>query len=84
MAVYERTYQPYVGTLTPKWSRFLVLPRYAYAEVFKKKLFISFLVSCFVWPLLLAVLIYLPHNSSFLKLVTTQQILRQCRGAAGD
>ena len=72
MAVYERTYRSYKGTLTPEWSRFLVLPRYAYGEVFKKKLFVAFLVSCFVWPLLLAVLIYLPHNSSFLKLVTTQ------------
>jgi len=72
MAVYERTYRPYAGSLTPEWSRFLILPRYAYREVFQKKLFVAFLVTCFVWPLLLAVLIYLPHNVSFLKLVSEQ------------
>ena len=72
MAVYERTYRPWVGDTTPEWSRHLVLPRYAYRDVFKKKLFVGFLVTCFVWPLLLAVLIYLPHNSSFLKLVSAQ------------
>jgi len=72
MAVYERTYRPYTGSLTPEWSRFMVLPRYAFSEVFQKKLFVAFLVTCFVWPLLLAVLIYLPHNVSFLKLVSEQ------------
>jgi ABC-2 type transport system permease protein len=72
MAVYERTYRPYRGSLTPEWSRFLVLPRYAYREVFQKKLFVGFLVACFMWPLMLALLIYLPHNVSFLKLVTEQ------------
>jgi ABC-2 type transport system permease protein len=72
VAVYERTYRPYAGTLTATWSRFLVLPRYAYREVFQKRLFVGFLATCFVWPLLLAILIYLPHNVSFLKLITAQ------------
>jgi ABC-2 type transport system permease protein len=72
VAVYERTYRPYLGHLTPEWSRFLVLPSYAYRDVFQKKMFVAFLVTCFVWPLLLALLIYLPHNVSFLKLVTEQ------------
>jgi len=72
MAVYERTYRPYVGSLTPEWSRFLVLPRYAFRDVFQKKLFVAFLVSCFVWPLLLAIAIYIPHNSSILKLFNQQ------------
>jgi len=72
VAVYERTYRAYAGSLTPEWSRFLILPRYAFREVFQKKLFVGFLVTCFVWPLALALLIYLPHNSSFLKLITAQ------------
>ena len=42
MAVYERTYRPYQGTLTPERTRFLVLPRYAYREIFRTKLFASF------------------------------------------
>ena len=77
MAVYERTYRPYTGILTPEWSRFLVLPNYAFREVIQKKLLLAFFVSCFVWPLILAILIYLPHNSSFLKLFSQQT------GAAG-
>lgn len=67
MAVYERTYRPYAGPLTGERSRFLVLPRYAYQEVFSRKLFIAFFVSCFVWPLILAIMIYIPHNANFLK-----------------
>ena len=72
MAVYERTYRPYTGPLTPEWSRFLVLPNYAFREVFQKKLLVAFLVVCFVWPLIMAVTIYLPHNVSFLKLFNQQ------------
>ena len=72
MAVYERTYKPYTGALTPEWSRFLVVPNYAFREVFQKKLLLAFFAICFVWPLILAVLIYLPHNSSFLKLINQQ------------
>lgn len=67
MAVYERSYRSYAGSLTPEKSRFLVLPRYAYEEVFRSKLFVAFLVGCMVWPLVLSLIIYLPHNLSFLK-----------------
>jgi len=67
MAVYERTYRPYTGTVTPERTRFLVLPRYAYQEVFRSKLFTAFLLLSWVWPLVLALIIYLPHNISFLK-----------------
>ena len=34
MAVYERTYRPYPGELTQQRWRFLVLPRYAFQDVF--------------------------------------------------
>lgn len=67
MAVYERTYRSFRGTLTPERTRFLVLPRYAFESVFSSKLFVALLVFCFVWPLLLAVFLYLPHNLGFLK-----------------
>ena len=48
MAVYERTYKPYTGPLTPEWSRFLVVPNYAFREVFQKKLLLAFFAICFV------------------------------------
>ena len=62
MAVYERTYRRYEGPTTPERSRFLVVPRYAYQEVFKSRLFVAFLVLCFALPVAGAVMIYLHHN----------------------
>jgi ABC-2 type transport system permease protein len=62
MAVYEHSYKPYAGPLTPEWSRFLVIPRHAYRDVFRSKLFTGFFAMCFVCPLVMAILIYLHHN----------------------
>lgn len=62
MSVYEHTYKQYEGPLTPEWSRFLVIPRHAYRDVFRSKLFIAFFCACFVYPLVAAILIYLHHN----------------------
>jgi ABC-2 type transport system permease protein len=66
MAVYEHGYKPYEGALTPAWSRFLVIPRYAYQDLFKYKLFIALFVLCFVWPLISTIIIYLRHNANAL------------------
>ena len=62
MSVYEHTYKPYAGPLTPEWSRFLIIPRHAYRDVFRSKLFTGFFALCFVCPLVMAILIYLHHN----------------------
>jgi ABC-type transport system involved in multi-copper enzyme maturation permease subunit len=64
MAVYEQTYKPYSGKLTPEWSRFLIIPRHAYRAVFNSKLFTAFFVICFLPLLVEAILIYLHHNFS--------------------
>jgi ABC-2 type transport system permease protein len=69
MAVYEHHYKPYSGPLTPLWSRFLILPRYAYQAVFQSKFFIAFFALCFVCPLIMAILIYLHHNVNALALM---------------
>jgi ABC-2 type transport system permease protein len=69
MAVYEHSYRQYAGRLTPGWSRFLVLPRYAYQQVFKSKLFDSFFTACFIYPLIAACIIYLHHNVNALALL---------------
>jgi ABC-2 type transport system permease protein len=66
MAVYEHTYKPYEGKLTPAWSRFLILPRYVYRDLFNYKLFIGLFVMCYVCPLIYTVLIYLRHNAAAL------------------
>src|SRR5882762_7268832 len=66
MAVYEHTYKQYSGKLTPEWSRFLVIPRHAFRDVFKSKLFTAFFAICFVPLLVEAILIYLHHNAAAL------------------
>ena len=37
MAVYKRSYRAYSGRLTPAWSRFFVLTRYAMRGMFRSK-----------------------------------------------
>ena len=72
MAVYKKTYQPYEGKLTPGWSRFLVIPRYAFAE-FRGKRFLSIFFSLsFLYPLICALIIYVQHNASVLNLLGAQ------------
>jgi ABC-2 type transport system permease protein len=66
MAVYEHTYKPYAGALTPLWSRFLVIPRHIFGAVFQSKLFVGFFAFCYVPPLISAILIYLRHNMNAL------------------
>ena len=69
MAVYERTYKQFAGQLTPEWSRFLIIPRYAYRDIFKSKLFTAFFAICFIPLLVEAILIYLHHNVSALAIM---------------
>src|SRR4029079_14269429 len=69
MAVYEQTYKPYKGILTPERSRFLIIPRHALRGVFNFKLFTAFYVICFIPLLVEAVLIYLHHNVTALAIM---------------
>lgn len=69
MAVYEHTYRNYSGKLTPEWSRFLIIPRHAFRDVFKSKLFTAFFAICFIPLLVEAVLIYLHHNVNALAIL---------------
>ncbi len=64
MAVYERSYKRYVGVLTPQWMRLFVLPRYAFKEVFRSKLFLVFFVFSLSPPAVQAGRIYLYHNAA--------------------
>ncbi len=68
MAVFERSYRPYSGTLTPEKRRFLILPRYAYSDVFKSRMFAIFFALCFGVPFAGLLIIYLHHNLSALKM----------------
>lgn len=63
MAVYDHTYKQYSGEVTPRWSRFLVLPRHSYRGIFQSKLFIAYFAMCLIYPLVASILIYLRHNA---------------------
>ncbi|MCG8462066.1 MAG: hypothetical protein MI919_37760 [Holophagales bacterium] len=67
MAVYERTYKLFTGELTPTATRFLVLPRYAFKDLFRSRwLLIAFLAN-FFFPLGCMALIYASHSATFLE-----------------
>jgi ABC-2 type transport system permease protein len=62
MAVYKRSYHGYSGPLTRGWSRFTILPRYAYRDLFHSKIMTAFFVLCFAAPLVFLLLIYFANN----------------------
>jgi ABC-2 type transport system permease protein len=72
MAVYKKTYRPYEGELTPSWSRFLVIPRYAFAELHRSRFLSTFFIASFIYPVICALIIYVQHNASALGLLGVQ------------
>jgi ABC-type transport system involved in multi-copper enzyme maturation permease subunit len=72
MAVYKRKYNPYTGSLTPAWSRFFVLTRYAFLDLFKSRFFVLLLILAIVPNLFFAGYIFVANNK-------TAQLLMQIR-----
>jgi ABC-2 type transport system permease protein len=73
MAVYERTWKPYAGPLTPLASRFSVVTRYALGEAFSSRLFTAFYAACFLPSLLGIFLVYISHNLGLLEQIGLTQ-----------
>jgi ABC-2 type transport system permease protein len=67
MAVYKRSYRPYNGPLTQRWSRFWVIPRYAYEDLFRSKILTMFFFACFIPSVVFGILIYLVNNVALLQ-----------------
>jgi ABC-2 type transport system permease protein len=74
MAVYKRRYNPYTGSLTPDWSRFYVLTRYAFVDLFKSRVFVLLLILALLPTLGFAGYIFIANNNSF-------QMIMQLRDA---
>ena len=72
MAVYKKTYRPYQGRLTSSFARFMVIPRYAFAELRASKFLNTFFLATLIYPLICALLIYVEHNASVLQLLNAQ------------
>jgi ABC-type transport system involved in multi-copper enzyme maturation permease subunit len=74
MAVYKRSYNPYTGSLTPEWSRFFVLTRYAFADLFKSRFFVLLLILSLIPILFFGGYIFFANNK-------TAQLLIQVHSA---
>jgi ABC-2 type transport system permease protein len=72
MAVYKRTYKAYAGRLTPEWSRFSVISRYAFASLFDSRPFTAYTIFCCVPFLLGVVFIYVMNTPSVQALLNVQ------------
>ena len=67
MAVYKRGYQRYAGPRTGRWTRFMVLPRYAWERLYQQRLVILLTMLACVWPLLCAGFVYLTNHVELLQ-----------------
>lgn len=66
MAVYTQRYQVYDGPRTPQRWRWLVLPRHAFRQVARSRLFLLLVAYAALWPLGMGAIIYLRHNTAAL------------------
>src|SRR5215472_18548585 len=74
MAVHKRSYRGYAGDITPLWSRFLIVTRYAFRNAFSSKLLTAYFVLCFIFPVGCGVAVYLDHNLRFLAMFHEQEL----------
>lgn len=77
MAVYERSYKRYDGSITPQWSRFWVLTRYAFKQAFHSKLYIAFFAVSFLPALVVGSIIWLANNANILNLLAEMGVVDQ-------
>lgn len=58
----ERVFEPYAGPHSGERARLSVIPRYAYAELFRSKMALVVFAAGFVIPAAWALIIYMRHN----------------------
>ena len=76
MAVYKKTYRPYDGELTSPVARLGVIPRYSLQDLHRSKFLTTFFTCTFIYPLVCALIIYVQHNASALKLLNAESTQR--------
>ena len=67
MAVYKRGYQRYQGPLTARWTRLLVLPRFAWQRLMQQRLVVIIFMAAMFWPLGCIGYVYLSHHAELLQ-----------------
>jgi ABC-2 type transport system permease protein len=73
VAVYKRAYRPFEGSLTPSRSRFLVLTRYALAELAASRPVLAFVLLAFVPFLVEAAIVYVVNTPAALAVLNLRQ-----------
>jgi len=76
MAVYKKTYRPYEGPLTASWPRFLVVRRYAFEDLKRSRFLTIFYLASFLYPVIAALIIWVEHNASALKVLNLENASR--------
>jgi len=67
MAIYKRGYERYQGALTGQWSRWFVLPRFAWQRLMQQRLVAILFVIATFWPLACGAFVYLSHHAELLQ-----------------
>ncbi len=62
MSVYKHEYRAYSGTVTPAWTRILIVARYGFAEAWSSKITVGLFILCLIPPLIALFGIYLANN----------------------
>jgi ABC-type transport system involved in multi-copper enzyme maturation permease subunit len=55
-----------------RWTRFMVLPRFAWRRLYQRRLVLLLTVVAMIWPLLCGIFIYLSNNLELLKGASNQ------------
>ena len=66
MAVHKRIYHSYAGELSPAWSRFLIVSRYAYQRALSSRILTVYFGICLLYPLGCALALYINLNQRLL------------------
>jgi ABC-2 type transport system permease protein len=66
MAVYRRGYQRYQGSLTGRWTRLMVMPRFAWERLLQQRLLVILIVISMFWPLACAGFVYVANHLDLL------------------
>ena len=67
MAIYKRGYRRYEGSLTGRWTQFMVLPRYGWRRLYQQRLVVLLTMAAFIWPILCAGFVYLTNHLDLLQ-----------------
>lgn len=74
MALYDRSYSPWQGKKTSRWSRFLVISRYGSHNVFTTRFSYNIFLLGILVPLFPLIIIYIRANLDFLQLLGLEQL----------